>query len=71
MASTSACISVSTYSTVTPEKNAERKLHQRISGATKFRIGPMRQGKPRHRTHQDVMATPIGLGYGWVRVRVR
>jgi len=50
-----------------------------MSGATKYRIGrighSLRQGKPKHRTDQDIVPTPrVGVrvtagvgdwGYGW------
>ena len=33
-----------------------------------YRVGPLRQGKPTHRTDQDVVPTPrVGIGVG-VRV---
>jgi len=38
------------------------------SSATKYHIGPLRQGKPTLQTHQDTVSTPrVGLG---VRVEV-
>jgi len=43
--------------------------HFLSSGATKFRIGHLRQGKPTDWTHQDVVPTSrVGVR---VRVRVR
>ena len=41
------------------------------SAATRYRIGPLCQSKPTHRTHQDVVPTPmVGVGVtGRVRVR--
>jgi len=38
--------------------------------STKCRIGPLHQGKPTHRTNQDVVPTPrVGVGVGlWLEL---
>ena len=41
------------------------KVHVVTSVRRKYRIGLLRQGKPTHRTDQDIVPTPgVGLGLG-------